>query len=226
MQKPQDTCLPLAEGARSIIEAAEELFANKGFAAVSLMDIAERAGVSKANIFHHFESKDGLYLAVLRSACESVPVIHEHVAKDAPYKERLKLFVRGKLENMLHRERVSRLIQRELFEQGTLQAKQLAEQVFGKNFSYLVSLIREGQEQGELHCSVDPAFIATLLISTTVFFFETRHVLKHFSEVTFADEPARYCDMVVETLLYGIAIDTPQHAAPTKTPRRKKSKEG
>lgn len=224
-QKTPVTTTSLAEGARSIIDAAEALFSENGFAAVSLNDVAERAGVSKANIFHHFESKDGLYLAVLRSACESVPVIHDLASKDTPYKERLTTFIRSQLENMLRRERVSRLIQRELFERGPLQAKQLAEQVFGKNFSYLVGLLREGQAQGELREDIDPALVATLLISTKVFFFETRHVLRHFSEVDFADEPARYCDMVIDALLTGIGPRTQPLPGALKSPRRKKSKE-
>jgi len=56
-------------GAQSILEVAEQLFADSGFDSVSISDIAQRADVSKANIFHHFKSKEGLYLAVLKSAC-------------------------------------------------------------------------------------------------------------------------------------------------------------
>lgn len=224
-RKSQELNVSLAEGARSIIDAAEVLFSEKGFAAVSLHEIAARAGVSKANIFHHFESKDGLYLAVLRSACDSVPVLHDLTSRDTPYKERLTLLIRLHLETMLRRERVSRLIQRELFEQGPLQGKKLAEQVFGKNFSYLVGLLREGQQQGELRKDIDPAFVATLLISTRVFFFETRHVLRHFSDVDFADEPARYCDMVIDALFLGIGTSTRPHLAALQKPQRRKSKE-
>ena len=60
----------LSKGALSILEVAEQLFAEKGFDAASINDIAQLADVSKANIFHHFKSKEGLYMAVLKSACE------------------------------------------------------------------------------------------------------------------------------------------------------------
>ena len=53
-------------GAAAILEAAIPLFAERGFEAVALSAIAERAGVCKSNIFHHFGSKELLYVAVVR----------------------------------------------------------------------------------------------------------------------------------------------------------------
>jgi len=53
-----------------IIEAARELFAEKGFDAASLREIAERAGVSKALIVWYFSSKEEL---VKRIALEALP---------------------------------------------------------------------------------------------------------------------------------------------------------
>ena len=48
-----------------MLSAAEELIAERGFAAASLAEIAEAAGVSKGAIYHHFRSKDDLLLALL-----------------------------------------------------------------------------------------------------------------------------------------------------------------
>jgi len=64
------TSATLGEGARAILNDAVRLFAEKGFDAISMNDIANAAGVSKANIFHHFSNKETLYLEVLRKACE------------------------------------------------------------------------------------------------------------------------------------------------------------
>ncbi|MBI3964266.1 MAG: TetR/AcrR family transcriptional regulator, partial [Chloroflexi bacterium] len=49
------------EGTRqAILEAALALFADRGFAATSVADVAERAGVSKAAIYWHFRDKEAL----------------------------------------------------------------------------------------------------------------------------------------------------------------------
>ncbi len=54
------------EGTRAgLLEAAERLIAERGFAAASLGEIAEAAGVSKGAVYHHFASKDELLLALL-----------------------------------------------------------------------------------------------------------------------------------------------------------------
>lgn len=52
---------------RALLEAALEEFAARGFAGARVRDIAERAGVSKDLVNYHFDSKEGLYLAVQRA---------------------------------------------------------------------------------------------------------------------------------------------------------------
>ena len=42
---------------QSIMDAAETLFAEKGFDAVSMSAIAKLADTSKPNIYHHFKNK-------------------------------------------------------------------------------------------------------------------------------------------------------------------------
>ena len=46
-----------------IVEAAAELFAERGFDAVSVMEIARRAGVVEKTVFNHFPVKEGLVFA-------------------------------------------------------------------------------------------------------------------------------------------------------------------
>lgn len=54
-----------AEHTRALlVEAAEEVFARKGFGAASLDDIAEAAGYTKGAIYKHFSAKEELFLAV------------------------------------------------------------------------------------------------------------------------------------------------------------------
>ncbi len=49
----------------ALVEAARELFAEKGFAATSRDEIAGRAGVTRGALYHHFDSKTAVAAAVV-----------------------------------------------------------------------------------------------------------------------------------------------------------------
>src|SRR5258707_728934 len=57
-----------AERPKEILEAALELFVEKGFAGTRLDDVAERAGLSKAAIYLYFNDKLALFQGVIRLA--------------------------------------------------------------------------------------------------------------------------------------------------------------
>jgi AcrR family transcriptional regulator len=72
-----------------IVEAALDVFAEKGFAAARLDDIALRAGVSKGALYLYFETKEDLFRAVVRGAVtpniEAIKTVVE--AFDGPFAE-------------------------------------------------------------------------------------------------------------------------------------------
>ena len=55
---------------RLVLDAAERLFSERGFAGTSIRDIAMASGVSHPLIQHHFATKEGLYRAVFRRCGE------------------------------------------------------------------------------------------------------------------------------------------------------------
>ena len=59
------------EARRKILAAAHGLFYRNGFRGTSMDDVAKAAGMSKANLFHYYPTKDALGIAVF-----------EHVAAD------------------------------------------------------------------------------------------------------------------------------------------------
>jgi AcrR family transcriptional regulator len=48
-----------------ILEAALKLFSHRGYGATSVRDIAEAAGLSKGNVYHHFPDKETIFRALL-----------------------------------------------------------------------------------------------------------------------------------------------------------------
>jgi len=60
--------VPRAEREEQIVRVATEVFGTLGFAATSVSDVAERAGISKPLIYNYFGSKEGLFSACLHHA--------------------------------------------------------------------------------------------------------------------------------------------------------------
>ncbi|HBT4825064.1 TPA: CerR family C-terminal domain-containing protein [Klebsiella quasipneumoniae subsp. similipneumoniae] len=80
----------------SILEAAGELIAEKGFAHTTNKEIAQKAGVDLAAINYHFGGRDGLYLAVLTLAHHHYldgAQLAELAASDMPSEEKLGVFL-------------------------------------------------------------------------------------------------------------------------------------
>ena len=57
------------EKTEKILEAAGQLFREQGYGAVSMDQIARDAGVSKATVYAHFESKERLFAAIVEHGC-------------------------------------------------------------------------------------------------------------------------------------------------------------
>src|SRR5438093_3081946 len=67
-----------------IIQAALEVFADRGFAATKLEDVARRAGVTKGTIYLYFENKEALFKALIRQTIVPVIAQGEELAKSFP----------------------------------------------------------------------------------------------------------------------------------------------
>ena len=60
--------MPRAERELQMVGVAEEMFAERGFLATSMDEVAGRVGVSKPMIYEYFGSKEGLFVACIRAA--------------------------------------------------------------------------------------------------------------------------------------------------------------
>lgn len=72
-----------AERPGEILEAAFEEFVQKGYAATRLEDVAVRAGVTKGTIYFYFESKEQVFVAMVRELSRPVHAQAEEFAESS-----------------------------------------------------------------------------------------------------------------------------------------------
>ena len=73
-----------------LLAAATELFANRGYAATTVREIVERAGVTKPALYYYFRSKEGIYLALMREPFERfVALVDGTAAEERTARERI-----------------------------------------------------------------------------------------------------------------------------------------
>lgn len=206
--KDESVTAPARGSAREqILDVAQRLFAERGFDGVSIADIAREGRVSKANIFHHFESKDGLYFAVIAGVVARAPDLAPLEEGDLDVVTRFQEMAAVELREATKDERGMRLILQEIISGNPLRSRILAKDIFSDNFTRLVERIRAEQGKGTFRGDVDPTLAATALRSATAFFVLSRDVLRHLPGVTFADDPERYARETMALILNGLVTD-------------------
>lgn len=178
--------MKFSKGAMLILNAAESLFAQKGFKATSISEIAKKAGGSKANIYHHFKSKEHLYQEALELACERVFNVME--LKDSlpsiDAKARLKEYVSLHLKSMLEQPVSTNLIKRELMDNNQIEGKMLAKDIFTNTFVKVASLVFDAHDIDKNSQDINASLQAFMLIGVNIFFFDSQSVMKYLPGVS------------------------------------------
>src|SRR2546429_7584753 len=68
-----------AQTQRALLDAARQVFTERGFAEASIADIVQRAGSSVGSLYHHFGGKSELFIALWQEH----PLAHEEAASQA-----------------------------------------------------------------------------------------------------------------------------------------------
>jgi len=80
---------------RAILATASRLFAEKGYGQATTAEIAREAGVAEGTLYHHFGSKDGIFLTLFDETMEGfLSGIEEILAGDRTGREALSALVR------------------------------------------------------------------------------------------------------------------------------------
>ncbi|HEY2059903.1 MAG TPA: helix-turn-helix domain-containing protein, partial [Amycolatopsis sp.] len=75
--------MPRAERERQMLEVAERVFSERGYAAASMDEIAELVGVSKPMLYEYFRSKEGLLLACIAESRAALREVTERATVGA-----------------------------------------------------------------------------------------------------------------------------------------------
>jgi TetR/AcrR family transcriptional regulator len=156
----------------SILAAAEVLFAEKGFAATRLEDVAENVGIRRASIVYYFKDKRELYDAVLADVFQELyDRVAAAISGPAAILVRIEDCVNAWVNFVGHRPSFARILLREVADASPDLPPTLL-----RHTQPFVSLVqREVYEREEgtgplKDTGIDPIHVASTVAGTTVFF--------------------------------------------------------
>ncbi len=158
----------LTEKQLHLMDAAEGLFAAKGFGSTSVRDIAQAAGVNLAMISYYFGSKDGLLEAIFSHRMRTVQVKFEDliIRKDLTPPQKVDLLVDMYLDRMFAQTSFHKIVVQEsaVLENTSLRA--LVIDYKSRNGELVRSLINQGVRSGDFRKGVDVQLLMMTLIGT------------------------------------------------------------
>jgi AcrR family transcriptional regulator len=166
-----------------ILEAAEELFARRGFAGVGMSEIAEAVGLSKSSLFHHFRTKAQLHAATVERILSQIELeLTRQLAQGGSAVERLDRWVDALIDLLASTPSHARVLLRSLFEDEEL-AGDVVEQRAANDATLRIlqqasNVLREGMAQGELRAASIPHTLQSLI----------GIIVYHFASGEFGDE--------------------------------------
>ncbi len=153
-----------------ILDAAEVLFATKGFAATTIKQIAAAANVNSALLYYYFENKEMLYRETIRRMLSAMSgqglELLDHPGSPT---EGVRTLVRFQSAFLSSRPHLPRLIAREFAGNETTNAIPLFGELLTRLFRRLCEIIREGQGAGEFRADLTPEFAAISTISQVAY---------------------------------------------------------
>jgi TetR/AcrR family transcriptional regulator len=186
-----------------ILQAAFDLFTDKGFAAVSMRELAEHSGVTKSLIHHHFGTKEALWEAVKD---EAFRLYYEDQKRELevasePGPELLRNGVTRYFRFLQANPQVVRL-----FSWMHLEGDTSCNEMDAELIELGARRVREGQEAGVLRDDVNPTHVVTVFINACAQWFEVRPQHRNWRGIGSDDE---YLEDFLKIFMDGLAPRTP-----------------
>ena len=193
---------------QEILDAALTVFAQKGFAAARLEDIAARAGVSKGTIYLYFESKEAVFKALVQEKLASriggfAEMLRAYEGSSA---ELLTMLLR-KFGAIVSTSELVVLPKIVIAEAGNFPelARMYREEIVARGIALLGEIIERGTKRGEFK-NIKKEHAARMAVAPLLMIAIWRTTFE-----VFDDEPYDYQGLVeahIATLLQGLAKET------------------
>lgn len=150
---------------REVLDAAATIFAEKGYAAASTRDIADRLGIRQASLYYYFPSKETALAAICELGVKDfIEILQAIIAEPSPVAEKLRAAIANHLSPLRTHPDADyiRVFVRHRHELPD----GLRQRVAGLARSYqglIERLFTEGIETGEIRANVNPQ-LATLAL--------------------------------------------------------------
>ena len=143
----------------AILQAAIQLFGEKGFEKTSIEELAQRAGIGKGTVYSYFRTKSD----ILHSFCEyELEILHQELTaradQDISILEQMVTIYMGEFKHFAGNEEFARLFLRHTVfpRPETLERQRVHED---KYFAMLFPLLEKAQQKGELRTDIDLLYI-------------------------------------------------------------------
>lgn len=193
-----------------VLDVAERLFAERGFAGASLADICGEVGIAKSSLLHHFPSKRRIYAGVLaRIAGDLEAMLAEARQMDGEPAERFRHMIALHLHWTRRRPDYNQLMLRELIDNAE-RAGQVRHWVLKPVLDEMAALIAEAQEQGAPG-SIDPKLFLFHTVGGIAYVMAARLTLAGITGESDIDAMIeRYCDFVIRSIDTALIGDRPK----------------
>jgi TetR/AcrR family transcriptional regulator len=108
----QKTPVPGSTKREEILVVAEQVFAEAGFTGASLDNIADRVGIRRPSVLHHFRSKREIYDEVESSIFAGLDEVTRSIPQEGGHMDQLIRLLETWLEFLSHRPTAARIIMR------------------------------------------------------------------------------------------------------------------
>jgi len=136
-----------------IVQAAYAVFAEKGFAAARLDEIAKRAGISKGALYLYFETKQDIFEAVVKDAvAPNIGAIEAFaLGFPAPFEQLIRMMI-PRVADLANQSDMGKVIKMVIGESGNFPeiARIWHDDVIAKGIGLLTRVVARAQERGEV----------------------------------------------------------------------------